>query len=66
VHGAGRGPGQIQPGGQRRKQARERSPANGGRTVILRPIVLIAFTAKGRQGFTAKGRHEFTAKGRQQ
>jgi transcriptional regulator with XRE-family HTH domain len=34
--------------------------------VILRPIMLIAFTAKGRQGFTAKGRHEFTAKGRRQ
>ena len=32
-------------------------------SVILRPIMLIAFTAKGRQGFTARGRHEFTAKG---
>jgi hypothetical protein len=34
--------------------------------VILRPILLIGFTAKGRQGFTAKGRREFTAKGRRQ
>ena len=37
-----------------------------GREALRLANVLIAFTAKGRQGFTAKRRHEFTAKGRRQ